>query len=357
MNTTKVLAIALLMAGSPLIATSTDINEIGRDSCTHLMRAAFRGELSRVEALLAEGADADITNEHGNTALMIAINEGKIAVAQKLITWGADTSIVNHAEENARKIALNNRLPSIVELIEKTRIGLTSEKPERWSGTRAVIEAAMSKKAGLATFEELLAADKERLAAKDRAAEEAKVEAARRRVRLNDALSKAMFKEILSSEHIATLLDEGAEPNIRLQRRLTPLMKAAALNFGSKTANTIMQKLIEKGANVNLTDIDGYTALTYTVICHNKDGIEMLLSHGAHVNIPDKNGDTPLMKAVAGYNICRRGKEPVRKDLVEILLKAGGNVRKTNRKEKSALTIANKSGDEELIALVQRYDR
>lgn len=168
----KLLTAGLLIAASPLAATSADINEIVNGSYTGLMIAACCGELSLVETFLASGADTNITNQYGDTALMMAIYQRKTAVAQKLIESGADTFIVNKAGDDALKLALTERLPHIVELIESHRAGIAGEKPKMWSGTRAMVEAEIAKKTGM-TFAEVLAADRAMSKAREKAMEEA----------------------------------------------------------------------------------------------------------------------------------------------------------------------------------------
>ena len=56
--------------------------------------------------------------------------------------------------------------------------------------------------------------------------------------------------------------------------------------------------LIEKGANVNITDAQGYTPLLFALHYINKDIINVLVDSGANMNILNKEGYTPLSYAL-----------------------------------------------------------
>ena len=58
----------------------------------HLIRAARRGDLSRVETLLDQGADVKAKDNEGVTALMTAALEGHSAVVNTLLQRGADVN-------------------------------------------------------------------------------------------------------------------------------------------------------------------------------------------------------------------------------------------------------------------------
>ena len=57
-----------------------------------LLQAAEVGDLPRVQALLAAGADCDPRNADGATALMLAAHAGKLDVVHALIEAGADVN-------------------------------------------------------------------------------------------------------------------------------------------------------------------------------------------------------------------------------------------------------------------------
>ncbi len=59
----------------------------------------------------------------------------------------------------------------------------------------------------------------------------------------------------------------------------------------------IVKMLLNKGANVNTQDGNGYTALIWAAAVGSKDIVEMLINAGVDVNAKDNNGKTALMYA------------------------------------------------------------
>ena len=106
----------------------------------------------------------------------------------------------------------------------------------------------------------------------------------------------------------------------------TPLI--VALTNGHKDAFTF---LIDKGADVNLQDHVGYTALHYAVESKNFDAVSCLVHNGADINLfTSVNKHTPLMLACQYHNM----------DAINFLLNKGADVNLQDRDRKSALHFA-----------------
>ena len=73
------------------------INGKGSHGNTPLMHAAWRGELSIVEALLDHGADVKATNGDGNNALWLACVHGDPALLRRLVAAGTP---IDHLNDN-----------------------------------------------------------------------------------------------------------------------------------------------------------------------------------------------------------------------------------------------------------------
>jgi len=58
----------------------------------HLLQAVEAGDLPRVQAHLAAGADCEARNADGATALMLAAHAGRLDVVRALIEAGADVN-------------------------------------------------------------------------------------------------------------------------------------------------------------------------------------------------------------------------------------------------------------------------
>ncbi|HQL82806.1 MAG TPA: ankyrin repeat domain-containing protein, partial [Spirochaetota bacterium] len=108
------------------------------------------------------------------------------------------------------------------------------------------------------------------------------------------------------------LLAAGADADLKNSNGMTALMFAA--NFGQMDS---VKYLIKAGAKVNETDNDGWSPLLHAIKGAFEPAVpEYLVSKGADVGMKAKGGWTPLMEAAA------RGKT----EIVRFLIKAGADV-------------------------------
>lgn len=93
---------------------------------------------------------------------------------------------------------------------------------------------------------------------------------------------------------VDTLLQHGADPNMRVHIGLTPLMCEA--ESGADDTNA-MAALVSHGADPNARNANGVTALMGTAQRTNPDSMALLLDHGADPNARDRRGETALTRA------------------------------------------------------------
>jgi serine/threonine-protein phosphatase 6 regulatory ankyrin repeat subunit B len=148
---------------------------------------------------------------------------------------------------------------------------------------------------------------------------------------------------------IKKLINYGADLNIRNNQGYTALMIACLI-----TNNSIVEKLIHYGADINIMDNCGYTALFYTISSHeySKDEInnyllyqeenlivDKLITNGANLNIKYKNGLTMLIYTIFIDNTY----------LAIKLINSGVNLDTQDFERKTALIYATKSGNYEIV--------
>jgi ankyrin repeat protein len=177
-----------------------------------------------------------------------------------------------------------------------------------------------------------------------------------------DRLNKLLNKEIEDEniEEVERLIDKGADVNNRDYAEFTPLIDAVF-----KENNDLVEVLIKAGANVNyvVEDADKLTALHAAVERGDSKTVRILIEADADVDQVDDNGSTPLYKAALHGSIekvkllinadadvdipDRHGETPLYiasqmgfDIIVKALIKAGANVYIKNIKGKTALNKA-----------------
>ena len=106
--------------------------------------------------------------------------------------------------------------------------------------------------------------------------------------------SAELFAAVNSGETVKVeqLLAAGADPNVRRQSGITPLI-AAALGGRADAAKL----LVDKGAEVDARSDSGMTALMVAAVKGHREVAQLLLDRGADANLPDASGLTAFKMA------------------------------------------------------------
>ena len=126
--------------------------------------------------------------------------------------------------------------------------------------------------------------------------------------------------------------------------------KSALMNASQDGKNDLVKVLLEKGADPNIVDSDGNSALT--LVCkrgRNKTEIaKMLLNAGANINHVDNNGYNALV--IATMCLKKRSSK-----IVHVLLDNGANPGQVTNDMTTALYYAVASSHKEMINLLSQY--
>jgi hypothetical protein len=141
-------------------------------------------------------------------------------------------------------------------------------------------------------------------------------------------------------ELVQTLLDAGADANLRNSAGQTALMR-----LDDDGTVEIVLALIDAGAKVNLKDEDGDSALTVAAAEEKPDVLQALLDAGAKVNAKNKEGKTALMIAAENGNV----------ENVKALLLAGADVRRKDKDGKTALNYARENDEKDVVEALIMY--
>ncbi|AVP87409.1 hypothetical protein phytr_4590 [Candidatus Phycorickettsia trachydisci] len=148
-------------------------------------------------------------------------------------------------------------------------------------------------------------------------------------------LDKAIYDN--NTSLVNTLLEAGADPNLANPQGFTPLMMAV-----SQENIYMISYLLEKGADVNAFNEYGNTALHEAMIGNKEAVIQILLNAGANLEIENSKGLTPWLYAAYLDRI----------DIVRKFLELEINVNVTNTKGISALHIASKEHNKGIVQLL-----
>ena len=152
---------------------------------------------------------------------------------------------------------------------------------------------------------------------------------------LNQKLFEAVENENITE--IKSLLNQGANVNVREKDGQTPLHYAAYLNNIN-----IAKLLIDSGADVNVQDEDGWAPLRWAVRAENFDLVKLLIENGADVNVQDKDGCAPLHSAAFWDSV----------DIIKLLIENGVDPFIKNKDGKIPLDYCK---NEEMHKLLENY--
>jgi ankyrin repeat protein len=104
---------------------------------------------------------------------------------------------------------------------------------------------------------------------------------------------------------LKALVEAGADIDVQTEDKTTPLIATVSSPYSS---SDVALFLIQRGANVDLADADGATALWYATTDKSIEVLQELLKRGANPNVQTRSigfpGNTPLhMAALNGLNI------------------------------------------------------
>jgi len=301
---------------------------------TPLHLAAAKGRLEIVKALIAKGAKVDVQDQAGRSPLYDALHD--VEMTRLLLKSGADP---NHklVGDNGAVIILaveNNHLDSLKALIE-AGANLATD------GGHSPLQTALDTD-NTAAVKLLLKSGAHPTT----------------RFRNRPMIDYAWRK---SADTLAALLEAGADPNASNERLLVetinhglihnlrlmlkhkanpdgitrkdhPIFYATPHFRFEPTSPDFLDALIEHGANVNVQDDQGMTALSRCVSTGQKEYVQRLLLAGADPDLADSQGNTPLHHAVNGGS----------REILKLLLEHKANPNRLNNEGNSPLDMVAK---------------
>jgi len=360
-----------LMAVRQLVDDNPDwMHTVGSHGRTMLWEAAYRGKLKIVRFLLERGADINlpgcyhIKHRLEITPYCVARYEGRDLVADYLLAHGATIDIHTAAylgDYDAVRSHLDNdaclvNSGYLQAVMLPTGAPVTFEHQETASatplcyaiigGNRAIVALLIARGAPIKPHSERLL---------HYAVSQKRVDIVTLLLENGADPSKAPRLLDDNSEMSALLKCYGVAPadiNAKNHMGWPRLVIACRGDNGEHPLE--IQRLLKLGADINVRNYKGKTALHYAAKAGFLKVIELLIEKGATLDAPDNVGETPVFDAI------RSTIKDSEKQLaaLEALLRKGANPNVKNRKGLTPLKVAQRmrrAGSAKVVELLRAY--
>jgi ankyrin repeat protein len=323
-----------------------NINRADQDGLTPVYLASSQAQLEILDLLLARGADPNIGDDTGCTPLHVAAEQGYVAIVQRLLQSDSDPNIGDILRITPLYTATKKGYLEIVQLLlanganpnSSNNFGYTPLHCAAEQGYAEIIPLLLAQ--GAFFHSTLHGYTPLHLAAEHG---HAKV------VKLFLELTKRNFAA-MRPVHWATLQGDPMPVAKVLEHHsafidtylydLTPLSIAAILGY-----QKVVTLLLGQGADPNLPNTIGHTALHLAISNKQAEISRLLLQANADPNKVSNNGDTPLHWAVKHNH----------RQIVEYLLQAGAYPAKADASGNTPLHIATDNGHINIVQTLTNY--
>ena len=285
-----------------LIAAGANVDETDPTGMTPLMVAASQGETAIARLLMAAKADVNAASEDGGTALMRAASANRVEVMKLLISGGANVNAKTSGGMTPMMVAAFGGYADAVKALLSGKADVAARDNQQRtalmagsaSGDAATVDAL------IAAGADVTAVDAGGGTAITYAASQghsAAVAALQKHGARPTALELSMAAQACQPDMVRAMLGAGLAAN-GVEGRMPPLVAAAGENCVD-----VVTLLLDRGASINATDHDGWTALIKATEAGYVDLVELLVKRGADIEIADSTGRKAwTYAALAGRN-------------------------------------------------------
>ena len=264
-----------VVVGACVLALTQDLS--AQSSITSMHQAVLSGDRAAVQRLIRSGADVNAANRYGVTALLLAAQRGHADLIDILLKAGASVKAADARLPDGQTLLMHaSGTGNVASMKALIAAGSGINARETRSGTTAAIWAATRNRADAV------------------------------RVLVEAGADLNVLSKVTSYPHTQNgVLLSGLEEGYSYvgQTVLPRGGWSAAMYAAREGAVDAVRALAESGANLDLTDPEGTTALIVAIINGYYDVAAVLVEKGANPNIADIKGMTPLYAAVDMHTI------------------------------------------------------
>jgi len=247
-------------AAKALVAKHVDVNAAQADGTTALHWATHWSDLDTVRLLLAAGANPKVTNRFGASPLSEAAALGNAALVEALLNAGADAkSLTTIDGETVLMTAARAGNAATVKLLLER--GAEVNVKETYKGQTALMWAAAERHTDVVKL----------------------------------LLDHGADWKVISFDH------ETKMPKLSAASSVSPMARGGmtAFHFAAREGDTETAKvMLAAGVDINQLDVDKTSALTVGLMNKNYTFAKFLLDRGANPNLADVLGRTALYAAI-----------------------------------------------------------
>ncbi len=282
-----------------LIAGGADVNAFDETGMTPLMVAVSEGRTAIAKLLVAAKADVNLAAQDGTTPLMRAASANRREAMQLLVTSGANVNAKNAGGMTALMVAAFGGYADAVRMLLSNKAdpnaadtqGRTALMAAATSGDAPTVDALLTSGANPRAADAGHGTPMTYAAAEGHAAV---MEALRKHGVNPNAGDFALAAAGCHADAVGVALAAGVNVN-GVDGQIVPLLSAAGAGCVD-----VARLLLDRGADVNAADHDGWTPLIKAAQAGRADMVQLLMDHGADMTVADHDGRTAWMFAAMG---------------------------------------------------------
>jgi ankyrin repeat protein len=288
-----------------LVSHHAPVNLQNTQGMTALMYACQEGNAEVIDLLLTHHATINLQNNQGMTALMYACQTANSDIVQSLLAQHADFNLQDKRGLTALMHACQTKNTDIIALLLTHNIDIDTQDNQ---GLTALIHACQTKHTDTVMLllkhhanpnikdnQGLTALIHACLTQHTEAIKQLLVHNADLHLQDKQGLTALIYtSQKGNADALSLLLEHGAAVNARDKNQITALMCACRRE---DNAVPLVAVLLNAGAQPNLQDAQGQSALMHASQTGNLETLRLLLTHGANLDQTDSQGLTALMHA------------------------------------------------------------